>query len=222
MHVLYFGVLIPALVVRQRRRMVGGPMPLPPRLTHFKSTAIHLAVFGGMSLAVARTQQIELFPTEGVHLLPGMVAGAALYAIAVALMWARWRRAVERGAMAVHFFVAESATERAWWTGVSVLAGASEEITWRGVQTALLVPLTGSPAVAALLSAVSFGVAHMTQGWRSAALIVLFGLGFQGVVWVSGSLYVAIVVHIAYDLTAGLTYGRFARELGYEPARDGT
>jgi membrane protease YdiL (CAAX protease family) len=220
MHIVFFGVVIPALVVRSRQRVVGGAMPLPPRITHFKSTTIHLAIFGGLSLAIARLQGIELFPTEGVHLLRGMLAGAVLYASVVAFMRPRWRRAVERRAAAVHFFVAEKPAERAWWAGVSILAGVSEEITWRGVQTALLVPLTGSPAVAALLSAVSFGVAHMMQGWRSAALIVLFALAFQGVVWVSGSLYIAMAVHVAYDLTAGVTYGRLVRELGYEPAVD--
>ena len=218
-HILYFGVVIPALAVLSRRRMVGGRTSLPPRLAHFKSTAINLAIFGGMSLAVARLQGIELFPAEGVHLLRGLLAGAALHAAAVAFMRPRWRRAVERQAPAVHFFIAESRAERGWWLIVSALAGVSEEITWRGVQTALLVALTGNPAAAALLSALSFGGAHMMQNWKSAALIVLFGLGFQAVVWISGSLYLAMAVHVAYDLTAGFTYGRLARELGYTPAR---
>ena len=32
-----------------------------------------------------------------------------------------------------------------------------------------------------------------------------------------GSLYVAMAVHIAYDITAGLSYGRLGKELGYSP-----
>jgi hypothetical protein len=217
LHILFFGVVIPALVVVSRRRMVVGG-PLPPRVAHFKSTAIHLVMFGAVSLAVARVQRVELFPTEGVHVLRGLLAGVVLYAVVVAFMRPRWERAVEQRAPAVHFFTAENRTERVWWIIVSALAGVSEEITWRGVQTALLVALTGSTVAAALLSALSFGAAHMIQGWKSAALIVLFGLGFQTVVWASGSLYVAMAVHVAYDLTAGLTYGRLAREHGYTPA----
>ena len=56
------------------------------------------------------------------------------------------------------------------------------------------------------------------QGWKSAAIIAVFALGFQTIVWLSGSLYVAMAVHVLYDITAGLTYGRLGRELGYSPA----
>ena len=40
-------------------------------------------------------------------------------------------------------------------------------------------------------------------------------LVFQGLAWLSGSLYVSIVVHALYDIAAGLHYGKFGRELGY-------
>jgi membrane protease YdiL (CAAX protease family) len=69
-----------------------------------------------------------------------------------------------------------------------------------------------------VLSAVSFGVAHYIQGWKSAAVITVFALGFQGVVWISGSLYVAMLVHVVYDITAGLAYAKLGRESGYTPA----
>ena len=36
------------------------------------------------------------------------------------------------------------------------------------------------------------------------------------VVWLSGSLYVAMAAHVAYDVTAGIAYGRLARTLGYD------
>jgi membrane protease YdiL (CAAX protease family) len=45
-------------------------------------------------------------------------------------------------------------------------------------------------------------------------IITIFGLGFQGLVWLTGSLYVAMLVHVAYDITAGLMYGKLGRELG--------
>jgi membrane protease YdiL (CAAX protease family) len=129
----------------------------------------------------------------------------------------RWRRAVERRTRVVHLFMPDTAAERAWWLAVSILAGVGEEITWRGVQTALLSALMGSYLLGALLSAVSFGLAHFIQGWRSAVVITIFALGFQTIVWLSGSLYVAMAVHVAYDMTAGLSYARLGRELGYAP-----
>jgi len=49
-------------------------------------------------------------------------------------------------------------------------------------------------------------------------VIVVFALGFQTLVWLTGSLYVAMPVHITYDITAGIAYGRLGRQLGYAPA----
>ena len=46
-------------------------------------------------------------------------------------------------------------------------------------------------------------------------MIVCFALGFHALVWLSGSLYVAMAVHIAYDITAGITYGRLGKKFGY-------
>jgi membrane protease YdiL (CAAX protease family) len=98
---------------------------------------------------------------------------------------------------------------------VSLIAGIGEEITWRGVQMALVVALTGNYWLAIALCAISFALAHAGQGWQSAAIIVVFGLGFHLLVWLAGSLYVAMAVHLAYDLTAGISYGRLGKELGY-------
>jgi membrane protease YdiL (CAAX protease family) len=216
-HLLVFGVFLPTVVVRNARRIAGRTLPLPARLVHFRSTTATQLAFLTLSLLVARVQYLALLSPGVPRLGPGLLAGVAMYAAAVLFMRPRWRRAVLRRARVVHLFMPENATERAWWLVVSVLAGVGEEITWRGVQTALLVPVTGSYGLAAVLSAVSFGVAHATQGWRSSAVIVGFGLGFQAVVAVSGSLYIAMAVHVAYDITAGLAYGKLGRELGYVP-----
>jgi membrane protease YdiL (CAAX protease family) len=183
-----------------------------------------LVVLASLSLAVARVEHIDraLVRSPG-HLLTALTAGLAMYATAVVFMRPRWRRAVARGTRVVYLFMPETATERTWWIVVSVLAGIGEEITWRGVQTTLLVTLTGSYGTAALVSAISFALAHFLQGWKTSVLIVLFALGFQGLAWLAGSLYVAMLVHVAYDITAGFSYGHFARELGYRveesPAR---
>lgn len=214
-HLAWFGVAIPALVIRGWWKLKRKERPLPKRMTHLRFTAFMLVLLTCLSLVVARAQWIELFPIGTDHLARGVLAGLAMYFAAVAFMRPRWRRAVERRAPIVHLFMPDNAAERAWWIAVSVLAGVGEEITWRGVQTALLFGLTGSYWMAATASAISFGVAHFIQGWRSTAIIVVFALGFQAVVWLSGSLYVAMIVHVAYDITAGLTYGRLERALGY-------
>jgi len=140
-----------------------------------------------------------------------------MFIVAVAAMRPRWRRAVERRARVVYLFMPANASERAWWIVVAVLAGISEEITWRGVQAGLAYKALGNLAIAAAFCAISFGLGHIIQGWKGAAIVTLFALAFHALVWLSGSLYVAMAVHIAYDITAGINYGRLGRELGYQP-----
>ena len=214
-HLIVMGVLIPAVVVRNYRRLVGKSLPLPDRMRHFRSTAVVLVLLTSLSLLVANLQWIDVLQFNAAKLPQGAAAGVAMYIVAVLVMRPRWRHAVEKRARIVHLFMPANATERAWWVAVSTLAGIGEEITWRCVQTTLLTVLTGSVVAGAVLSAISFGLAHYLQGWKSAAIITVFALCFQGVVWLSGSLYIAMAVHIAYDITAGLNYGRFGRELGY-------
>ncbi len=100
-----------------------------------------------------------------------------------------------------------------------MLAGISEEITWRGVQTALLSNLTGHLWIAAIICSISFGLAHSIQGWTSSTIIVFFALGFHALVWLSGSLYVAMAVHVvAYDITAASVMGGWGRNSAILPS----
>jgi membrane protease YdiL (CAAX protease family) len=75
--------------------------------------------------------------------------------------------------------------------------------------------LTGSVSAAVGLCIVMFGVAHAMQGWKSAGAIMIFAAAFHLLVWLAGSLYVAMAVHFLYDLIAGFAYGHLAGKLGY-------
>jgi len=213
-HLFLFGLVLPGMVIVQAGKLRDRQWPLPSRRQHFQARTLELAMFGAISLVVARVGRIELFP-RAMPPWPAVLAGLAMLAITLAFMRPRWRRAVERRARIVYFFMPENGSERVWWIVVAVLAGVGEEITWRGVQAALTGSLTGSAWIAAIVCALSFGAAHYNQGWKSAASIVLFALGFHLLVWLSGSLYVAMAVHVTYDIVAGLSYGRLGRELGY-------
>lgn len=63
-----------------------------------------------------------------------------------------------------------------------------EEISWRGVQVALVGVRTGDFWIAAMVCAISFGVARIVQRWQSAALNAVFGLGFHALLRLPGSL----------------------------------
>lgn len=211
-HLLYFGIGLPVAIVWLRKGLLPSDQPLPDRVRFFQRTAFSLVLFAMLSLGVAWVERLRLFPASPPS-LRAIVAGFALYALAVAFMRPRWRRAVERRARVAHLFMPSNARERGWWIAVSILAGVGEEITWRGVQTVLLWTVIGNFWIAALLSSTTFGLTHVVQGWRTAVLIVVFALGFHWLVWLAGSLYVAMAVHVAYDITAGITLGRLGREL---------
>lgn len=94
--------------------------------------------------------------------------------------------------------------ERRTFDAVSVTAGICEEVVFRGYLIAYLMALLGAPFwVAAVLSSLVFGFAHVYQGPlgipRTAAvggmLALLYGL--------TGSLWAPMVLHAVMDITSG-------------------
>ena len=219
-HLVGFGVLVPLLAYRQRRRLAAAGRPTGSRIRHYRAGALTLVAFGGFSLWTAQRQGLALFAMPISRPWLSLGAAVGMYVAAVAFMRPRWRAAVQRRAPHLYYFMPGTAKERMAWVGVAVLAGLSEEITWRGVQPALVAYLAASSWVGVFAAALSFGAAHAVQGRRSAGTIVLFALAFQALVWLSGSLLPAMAVHAAYDITAGLAYGRLGRELGYDRPDD--
>lgn len=213
-HLAYFGLLIPFFAVSRARKFKDKTFPLPDRLRHFQRTAATLLMFGAVSFVIARAEGMDLFPRT-IPPWRALAVGVFMLIAAVVLMRPRWRSAVERRERVVYLFMPANASERIWWIAVAVLAGISEEITWRGVQAGLTANLTQSIWVAFLICSISFAVGHAVQGWKSSMMILAFALGFHLLVWLSGSLYVAMAVHVAYDTIAGISYGRIGKQLGY-------
>jgi len=211
-HLYWFGAAMPYLAIKSKSRIQARP--LPPRRRLFMNSAATLVALGALSLVAARAEHITLFPVAPPR-ATGVGAGAVMLALFVTFMRPRWRQAVEQRKRVLYMFMPRDRVERALWLVVSLAAGVSEEITWRGVQPALVARLIGRPVAAAAIVAVTFGISHMTQGRRSVAIISISAMAFQGLVWLSGSLYVAMAVHFLYDATAGLTYGKLGEELGY-------
>ena len=86
--------------------------------------------------------------------------------------------------------------------GVSVTAGVCEEIVYRGVLMAVLMPVTGLwPAVA--LSSLIFGLGHIYQGLVGVVKTAGVGLVMALLTVFTGSILVPIVLHAVIDLTSG-------------------
>ena len=211
-HLAFFAAFIPYAAIKSSARLASRGFPSKDQ--HFTSQIMILSVFFAISAVVSKLERIVLFPRE----LPAtrsVVFGVAVLAGLVALMRPIWRRRVEERSRRIWLFMPRTARQRMLWRGVSLTAGISEEVTYRGVMFTLLWRATGSALVAALLAASVFSISHFMQGWKSMAIIFGMALAFQGLAWVSGSLYVGMAVHALYDVAAGACYGRYGDELGY-------
>ena len=211
-HLACFGLALPYLAMKSAARLPA--LSQRPRKQHFISVLVVQGVTVVLSLGVAYLEGIPLWPRAAPP-LAAVAAGLVLLAGCYLALKPRWREAVARRDPRVHFAMPRDAVERRLWVAVSVAAGLGEEITYRGVMYALLWRLTQDPFTAAVGTAALFGAAHAVQGWKGVGAIALISLGLQGLVLLAGSLYVAMAVHVLYDVAAGFTYGRRGEELGY-------
>jgi len=206
-------VLMAWMSFRSRAR-VDALKTLPPRTRSFTGTLVVQVVMLSLSLLVAGRLHLTLLPRVAptpIHLLAAVVVAGAL----VAFMYPRWKQAVAKGARRLYFFMPQGRKEKALWIAVSTAAGFGEECTYRGVLYVLLYTLTGSVWAGALLSAALFAGGHAFQSLRSMIIIFAFSLVFQTLAFWSGALYVSMLAHFLYDVTAGMSYSRLGRALGY-------
>ena len=89
------------------------------------------------------------------------------------------------------------------WLCISISAGISEEIVFRGYLQRQLTSMTGRVAIAILAQGVVFGIGHAYEGLSSVLAIVLHGL-FLGILahW-RGNIRAGIIEHAGWDILAG-------------------
>ena len=209
--VVFITLIVPWGVLRSRDTLLA--MALIPMRERFVAMMAPQIVLGAMAAIVAWLTGILLFPAR----LPSTTSwllGGAFLACVVFLVRPHWRRTIEDASPAWRLFTPATGIERAMWVALSLAAGVSEELVWRGVLPSLTAALTGSIPVAIGISVLSFAMAHAIQGMRSVLAIASIAAAFHALVALSGSLYVAMVVHFLYDVIAGFTYAGFALELG--------
>jgi len=104
----------------------------------------------------------------------------------------------------------QSRNEHRLFDMVSITAGVCEEILYRGLLLATLVTLVGTwPAVA--ISSAIFGLGHSYQGITGIAKTSLMGVILALLTVFSGSLFIAIVLHVVVDMTSGRLMGKAQR-----------
>ena len=146
----------------------------------------------------------------------------AVAALALSFAMRAARRAVrtdeERRGMFVHAIAPRTSGEVAFSAATVLAASIAEEVAYRGAAMSILWYATGNPWLAAALCAVAFAIAHAVQGRRSMGMIFGVALVMHALVWLTGSLVPAMIVHALYDFGAGWAIRREAMKGEAAPA----
>jgi membrane protease YdiL (CAAX protease family) len=185
---------------------------LGARRTLLAGVLLQQALLAAATLVVCELEDVApalgAAPSEG-----GWWAALGVLALALASVPWRWSRTAAAERARLFAIGPESTRDLPLWFALSLAAGFAEELAWRGLLVELLARAGLAHAPALLAAALSFALAHLTQGWRSLVPVFLFALGLHAVVAAGGSLWPAMAAHGAYDAAAGLALLRLrARE----------
>ena len=202
---------MPALGVASYFR-VRSSKPLPPKSRRYPVIIALQVCLLALTLTVASRDEVELFRPNWPSLWTWLIAAGYLALIALRLNRALPKISQERKKRA-RLLLPEDWSQMRVWILISILAGLSEECAYRGLAYIAVGQQTGSRLVAVAICTAAFGVAHMLQGWRGVLGTSIIALVFHGLVFLTQGLYLAIGVHIAYDLIVGfLAVRMFLRE----------
>jgi membrane protease YdiL (CAAX protease family) len=209
-YVFLIGIFLPVLCVRSYFRLKAGAR-FPRKPGFFKSTLISLAVILVIALLVWRSFDLPIFPAYAIR-LKDIAIGLATVIIFACAMYPRWKYKATNSRDEVFRRVPQAANEMGWWIAVSLLAGFAEEFAYRGVLFGILIYWIPNWWAAALLCALAFALGHSIQGWKNVLIIFAMSVIFQGLVWFTGTLYVAMAAHALYDIIAGFAYLRLYKQ----------
>ncbi|MDQ3364847.1 MAG: CPBP family intramembrane metalloprotease [Myxococcota bacterium] len=136
-------------------------------------------------------------------LVGGMIAGTLIGAI-IATIAQRRRRPQGLVPAAVQAMLPTSRRGRWTWSALSITAGITEEITYRGLLVLVLAALVPDLATGGVVAvcAVLFALAHTYQGRAGVVATGILGAIFTLAYLGTGSLVLPIVLHSLVDLRA--------------------
>jgi uncharacterized protein len=190
---------------RARKRIASGAPDAKSRL--YRSIVWEQIITAGVVLALWGSGRI---PAASLGLVAPRMwrwSLSALLLIVGAIAWSslqlrpkavKIRRSLQDSIGAL---LPDSQQDRRWWGVVSVGAGVSEELVFRGFLLYYLSVYLPSMNTLerALLTSLVFGVGHLYQGWRAIIGTGILGLAFAGLYLMTGSLLLPIAIHAAVD-----------------------
>lgn len=200
--------------------LTGGPFPRPflARRRFARLAARSAALFGGGSLLLlalaGRLDAIVVPPPEfagaaavAAAWLPGLGEPIGLGLILLGLLigggigaaLSRWRgRVIAFGDVTA--VLPRHGGELGWAALLAIVSGTAEELFFRLVLPLLAALPTGSAWIGFGVATALFGAAHRYQGWAGVIATTLMGAGVAGVYLASGTLWMAVVLHVAINL----------------------
>lgn len=196
------GIVLPLLAFVSKRRLDAG-FPIARMPFYLEAIILQMILLAG-AYTVATFNRIHPF---GKSLLEwrDLAAGIVVFLAAVGAMELAWHFSDAKSRERLLAIVPSNGVEKAMWFGLAASAAIAEEVTYRGVLFALLNRITHNWWIAAIVASVIFALAHLVQGWSSAAAIAGFAFVFHLLVRFTGSLFVVIAIHFAYDVVAGFS-----------------
>ncbi|ACZ87449.1 CPBP family intramembrane glutamic endopeptidase [Streptosporangium roseum] len=142
---------------------------------------------------------IKEVPSEILGTIVGFLVAATVGVLV--LRWLAARGKPVPGQQAVHHLLPRTTAERWYAAGLSVTAGITEEIVYRGLLIAVGMGALGlSKEVAAVGALAVFVAGHLYQGWRGMLVVTLLGAGLTSLYLRTGSLLLPILLHALIDL----------------------
>jgi uncharacterized protein len=190
---------------KARRRIASGAPDAKVRL--YRGLAVEQIVSTAVVLFIWRGGQV---PATSLGLVAPRSWGwnmATLVVIVGALAWSAFRLRPKAAKIrkqleaSIGALLPDSHPERSWFGAISVGAGISEELCFRGFlfyYFTMYVPQL-STLEKVLLTSLCFGLGHIYQGWRGTVSAGILGLVFAGLYVMTGSLLLPVVIHAAVD-----------------------
>jgi membrane protease YdiL (CAAX protease family) len=190
---------------RARKRIAAGAPDAKVRM--YRETVAEQIVTAAVVLAIWRGGQIPAAALGLSAPRSWALSLAVLLPVVGALVWSslqlrpKAEKIRKKLQNSIGALLPESKQERFWFGAISVGAGISEELAFRGFLLfyfSLYLPHLNT-FEKMLLTALVFGLAHIYQGWKPAIGTGVLGLILAGLYLWSGSLLLPVLIHAAVD-----------------------
>jgi uncharacterized protein len=199
---------LPALMIVQAQQLTGID-DLPRREAYLSSMA-SLWLLAALTAGVVRLSGMT--PADiglvGLPLHSFLLWTGVLTLAAVAILFV-FRAAGFREGTLVRQLMPVTGREKGLFVALSVTAGVTEEVVFRGFVLYALLVATASLPLAVVLSSGVFGVVHAYQHPVGVLRAALLGALLAAPLIVEGSIYPAIAAHALIDVLSGLWLARY-------------